>query len=67
MDAARPGGGALLAKYLLGLLCLLVGLAVILMGIFNRTHLTTIIGFGIAALGILLITLKVIGRNRPPH
>jgi len=67
MDVVRPGGGTLLAKYLVGLLCLLVGLAVILVGVFERAHLTTIVGFGIAALGLLLITLKIIARNRPPH
>jgi hypothetical protein len=65
MDAARPGAGTLLAKYLL--LCLLVGLAVILVGVFNRAHLATVISFGLAALGILLITLKIIARNRPPR
>lgn len=67
MDVVRPGAGTLLAKYLLGLLCLLVGLAVILVGVFERAHLATVVGFGIAALGLLLITLKVIARNRPPH
>jgi len=67
MYAVRPGAGALLAKYLVGLLCLLVGLAVILIGIFERAHFTTVIGFGVAALGVLLITLKIIARNRPPH
>jgi hypothetical protein len=67
MDAVRPGAGTLLAKYLLGLLCLLVGLAVVLVGVFERAHLATVIGFGLAALGVLLITLKIIARNRPPH
>jgi len=67
MYAVRPGAGTLIAKYLLGLACLLVGLAVILIGVFERAHFTTVVGAGLAALGLLLITLKIIARNRPPH
>ncbi|MBC6981723.1 hypothetical protein [Caulobacter sp. 17J80-11] len=67
MDPARPGAGALLGKYLVGLLCLVLGLAVLLVGVFNAAHGTILIGFAIAALGAFLIVLKIIARNRPTH
>lgn len=67
MADVRPGAGTLLAKYLIGLVCLIVGLALILVGVFNSTTAATIAGLLLAALGVLLITLKIMARNRPLH
>ncbi|WP_056454117.1 hypothetical protein [Brevundimonas sp. Root1279] len=66
MTAVRPGGGTLIAKYLIGLLLLIVGVALILFGSFEGRGFLTTIGVLIAAIGILLIVMKVIARNRPP-
>lgn len=66
MTAVRPAGGTLIAKYLIGLLMLIVGVALILFGSFEGRGLLTTLGVFIAAVGILLIVLKVIARNRPP-
>jgi uncharacterized membrane protein YiaA len=65
MDTTRPSGGTLLAKYVVGLLLLVVGLAMTLVGVFNSTHNLTLIGLAVAALGVVLIVLKIIARNRP--
>lgn len=67
MDATRPSAGTLLAKYLIGLLLLVVGLALTLVGVFNSTHNLTLLGLAIAAIGIVLIIAKIIARNRPTH
>lgn len=67
MDTTRPGAGTLLAKYLIGLLLLVVGLAMILVGVFNSSHNLTLVGLAVAALGVVLIVLKIIARNRPTH
>ena len=66
MDAVRPGAGTLLAKYLIGLLCLVVGMALILYGVFNEAVGATVLGLAVGALGVILIALKIIARNRPP-
>lgn len=67
MTNVRPGAGALLTKYLLGLLCLVGGLALVLLGVFNHSGGTMFFGACVAALGVLLITLKIMARNRPLH
>lgn len=66
MTAVRPAGGTLMAKYLIGLLLLIVGLGLILFGSFEGRGFLITIGVLFAAIGILLIVLKVIARNRPP-
>lgn len=63
----RPSASTLLAKYLIGLLLLVVGLALILAGVFNSAHNLTLLGLAIAAVGIALIVAKIIARNRPTH
>jgi uncharacterized membrane protein YiaA len=67
MDATRPSAGTLLAKYLIGLLLLVVGLALALVGVFNSAHNLTLVGLVIAAIGIALIVAKIVARNRPTH
>lgn len=66
MTAVRPAGGTLLAKYMIGLLLLIVGVALILFGAFEGRGGLVTLGVLVAAVGILLIVMKVIARNRPP-
>lgn len=66
MTAVRPEAKTLIAKFLLGLLCLIVGLGLILFGSFEGRGMLTTLGLVIGALGVLLIVLKIIARNRPP-
>lgn len=66
MTAVRPGAATLLTKYLLGLLFLIIGVALILFGTFESRGFLTFIGLVIGAIGLLLIILKVAARNRPP-
>ena len=66
MADVRPGAGTLLTKYLLGLILTVIGLAIVLYGVFNSASMTTLLGFVIAAVGILLVVLKIMARNRPP-
>jgi fumarate reductase subunit D len=66
MAAAPPGAGALLAKYLLGLLLIVVGLALVLFGVFDAGPFATLVGLALAALGVVLVVLKVIARNKAP-
>lgn len=65
MDPARPAAGTLLTKYLVGLVCLLLGLAILLVGVFNEAQGMILAGLLIAGVGIVLIVLKIIARNRP--
>ncbi|GAA0638823.1 hypothetical protein [Brevundimonas lenta] len=65
MTATRPGGGTLIAKFLVGLLFLVVGLAIMLVGVFNQGAVLILLGGLIAAVGLILIVLKIIARNRP--
>lgn len=65
MAATHPTG-ALLAKYLAGLGFLVVGVAILLVGILENTGLLQIFGGGLAAFGMFLVILKIIARNRPP-
>ena len=55
-----------MAKYLIGLLLLIVGLGLILFGSFEGRGFLIIVGVLFAAIGVLLIVMKVIARNRPP-
>ncbi|KQW66459.1 hypothetical protein ASE17_05670 [Phenylobacterium sp. Root77] len=66
MAAAPPGAGALLAKYLIGLLLIVVGLALVLFGVFDAGPFATLVGLALAALGVVLVVLKVIARNKAP-
>lgn len=61
----RPGAGTLLTKYLLGMVLTIVGLGIVLYGVFNSASMTTLLGFVIAAVGLLLVVLKIIARNKP--
>ena len=62
----RPGAGTLLTKYLLGLILTVVGLAVVLYGVFNSATSSILLGLVVAAVGIWLIVRKIVARNRPP-
>lgn len=66
MAAAPPGAGALLAKYLIGLLLIVVGLALVLFGVFDAGPFATLVGLALAALGVVLVVLKVVARNKAP-
>jgi hypothetical protein len=61
--AAGPSG-TLIAKYLLGLLLVVAGLAIVLFGVYEAIPIATLLGFAMAALGLLLIVLKIVARNR---
>lgn len=67
MADTRPSANVLLTKYLVGLLLLVIGLALTLVGVFNGAHNLTLVGLAIAAVGMLLIVLKIVTRNRPLH
>jgi uncharacterized membrane protein HdeD (DUF308 family) len=56
----------LLTKYLLGLILTVVGLAVVLYGVFNSATTTILLGLVVAAVGIWLVVRKIVARNRPP-
>lgn len=66
MADVRPGAGALLTKYLLGLILTVIGFAIVLYGVLNSATSTTLLGFVIAAVGLGLVVLKIMARNRPP-
>lgn len=65
MAATHPAA-ALLVKYLLGLGFLIAGVTIVLVGILENTGLLLVVGAGLAALGTLLVILKIIARNRLP-
>ncbi len=62
MAAGPPG--ALFAKHLLGLVLIVAGLAIVLFGVYDAIPIATLVGFAIAAFGLLLIVLKIVARNR---
>ncbi|MBA4013771.1 MAG: hypothetical protein C0481_18065 [Phenylobacterium sp.] len=66
MAEVRSSAGTLLAKYLLGLILTVIGLAVVLYGVFNSATTTMLLGFVVAAVGIWLVVRKIVERNRPP-
>jgi len=66
MAEVRPSAGMLLTKYLLGLILTVVGLAVVLYGVFNSATSSILLGLVVAAVGIWLIVRKIVARNRPP-
>ena len=65
MAEVRPSAGMLLTKYLLGLILTVIGLAILLYGVFNSATFTILLGLVIAAAGIWLVVRKIAARNRP--
>lgn len=66
MVEVRSSTGVLLTKYLLGLILTVIGLAILLYGVFNSAMFTILMGLVIAAAGIWLVVRKIVARNRPP-
>jgi hypothetical protein len=62
--AASTPGSTLLVTYLVGLGALLVGVALILVGVLEGRGLFTVLGGALAALGLLVVVLKIMARNR---